>query len=90
MDKAELTEMVLTYSKTYNTGQYLAPKGITYTLALEVSGNFTGAQQTSKFQEYIDALDLGDAEGVGSMNPTAGSGGGRQTSGGHGAVVIAW
>ncbi len=90
MDKAELTEMILTYSKTYDTGQYLAPRGITYTLAIEVSGNFTGVQQTSKFQEYIDALDLAEEEGVGSMDPTAGSGGGRQQSGGHGAVVIAW
>ena len=90
MDKAELTEMILTYSMTEDTGEYMAPLDYIFTLALEVSGNFTGVQQTSKFQEYVDALDLSEDEGVGSMNPTAGSGGGRRQSGGHGAVVIAW
>ena len=85
---ADLSDVVLSYSKLRDTGIYLAPKEAIYTLALEVQGNFTGQRQASGFENYLEALDTD--EGVATMNPSPGTGGAVAENGGNGAVVIAW
>lgn len=87
-NKADLSNVILSYSKLVDTGVYLAPKEAIYTLALQVQGNFTGERQASGFENYLDALDTD--EGIATMNPLPGTGGAVAENGGNGAVVIAW
>lgn len=87
-DRSELSNVVLSYSKLVDTGEYLAPKEAIYTLALQVEGNFTGERQPSGLEYYLDALDFD--EGIAAVNPVPGTGGAPRENGGNGAVVIAW
>jgi len=85
---AELTNMILSYSRLIDTNEYLAPKEAMYTLGIQVEGNFLGTRQESDFMYYLDSLELTD--GIATMDPNPGSGGAIRSDGGNGAVIIAW
>lgn len=87
---ADLSNGVITYAYKTSNGQsgILAGNVVIFNLALEVEGNFTKVEQPSGFSTYLDALEVED--GVAAVSPRPGVGGGIQTSGGTGAVVIAW
>lgn len=85
----DMTTQVLSYSKlTTEEAGYINVDEVIYTIAVQFEGNFTEASQLSGFESYLNALELED--GVAALARIPGSGGAKQSSGGDGAVVIAW